>query len=292
MKKILPPIFLFVFYFHAFGYGSNIDSLQMENNSHPGDSRSCQALAGAYIEEKDYLSAINILRSDLDRDSANAQTLYLLGYVLDQTDFLPTAMAYYHKSLQCDSTYWRPYHSLAYLYDIFAQYDSMYYYLQHAIRYAPVPDSIYYDMGYCFDMQGQADSAMLYYYKAAAFDSLDSQAYMNLGAIWGEKGHPDSAKAYTQKSLRLNPNEAEACYNYGGILAGENSFEQAIDYYQKALVLDTSMVAAKAQLGLLYETLGDSAMAHIYYSEFVNSAPPIYSADIEKIQAKLKDYDK
>lgn len=292
MKKILPPILVFVFFVRAFGFMAPVDSLKDEVKDQPTGAKPSLALVNTYIKEKNYLSAIKLLRECQSHDSTNARVLYLLGYVLDQTDCIPPAVAYYHESIQYDSTYWEPYRSLAYLFDIFVQYDSVYYYLQRAIIYAPVPESLYYDMGYCFDMKDQTDSAMSYYYKAMAFDSLDSKAFMNLGAIWGEKGYTDSARTYTQKSLKLNPNEAEACYNYGGILASGNSFEEAIDYYQKALVLDTSMVAAKAQLGLLYETLGDSAMARIFFADFVNSAPAIYSADIEKIQAKLKNYDK
>ena len=292
MKNILPPIFALVFFVEAFGNMSPIDSPQVEVKDQPTVAKPSLTMATTYIKEKDYLSAIKLLREYQAYDSTNARVLYLLGYVLDQTDVIPPAMAYYHESIQYDSTYWEPYRGLAYLFDVFVRYDSMYYYLQRAIKYAPVPESLYYDMGYCFDMKDQIDSAISYYYKAVAFDSLDSKAFMNLGAILGEKGYSDSARIYTQKSLKLNPYEAEACYNYGGILASGNCLEEAIDYYQEALVLDTSMVAAKAQLGLLYEMLGDSAMARIYFADFVNSAPALYSADIEKIQAKLKEYDK
>jgi tetratricopeptide (TPR) repeat protein len=81
-----------------------------------------------------------------------------------------------------------------------------------------------------------------------------------------------------------------ACYNYAAILGAEGNYQSAVDYYQKAMALDTTMIEVKLRLGELYEALGDSTMARIYFQEFVDSAPLIYTDDINRTKAKLEKY--
>jgi tetratricopeptide (TPR) repeat protein len=74
-------------------------------------------------------------------------------------------------------------------------------------------------------------------------------------------------------------------------MAARNENEAAIDQFQRALALDPNLVAARKRLGDLYESLGDSEMAAIYYREFLDNAPIIYLDDIDSVKAKLdRDY--
>jgi tetratricopeptide (TPR) repeat protein len=239
--------------------------------------------------DENYDSAIVLLNNYLPLDSLDTDLWYLLGFAYDRKDNLALASKYYHKSISLDSTNWAPYRDMAYLFDIFAEYDSMNIYMRHAVDYTLEPESLYYDFGYSFDMLDQKDSALVYYHKALESDSLDSDALLNIGAIWGSV-NVDSSMIYTRRSLDINSNAPQGCYNYGILLASKDRPAEAVDYFQKTLALDTTMVAAKLQLGQTYEVLGDSDMARLYFQEFVDTAPQIYLDDINRIKAKLQNY--
>jgi len=251
--------------------------------------RSILTSAGELIKIEEYDSAVVLLESIQAEGDSTAQTLYLLGLAHDMNDNIPKALEYYCRAVKADSLYWPPYKGLGYLFDIFARYDSMNWYLGRVLRLSPFPESIYYDYGYSFDMLGNDDSALYYYHRALDFDSLDSQALLNIGAIWGKLENLDSAAYYTRRSVELEPGEAIACYNLAEILSEERKPEEAIDMFQKALAIDPGIIAAKKRLGELYEIMGDSAMSRIYFQEFIATAPIIYSQDIEAVKTKLKE---
>lgn len=238
-------------------------------------------------QEQKYDSAIVLLEDYLPTDSLNSDAWYLLGFAYDKIDNLALAALYYHQAIALDSLNWGPWRDMAYLFDIFAQYDSMNIYLKQAVDFADAPESLYYDFGYSFDMRNMTDSALVYYHKALIANSNDSDALLNIGAIWGGI-NIDSSYVYTRRSLEISPSEPQACYNYAVILSTLNRAPEAVDYYQKTLALDPSIVAAKMQLGLLYESLGDTAMALLYYREFVNTAPVAYLDDINQAKTKLE----
>jgi tetratricopeptide (TPR) repeat protein len=244
----------------------------------------------ALIDRTQYDSAMTSVDSYINYFGEDGEVCYLKGFIYDKQENLQLASEYYHKSIALDSTYWGPWRDMAYIYDIYAQYDSMNAYMRKALETSDNPGSIYYDYGYSFDVLSQFDSALVYYYKALNVDSLDDMAYLNIGAIWGTRDSLDSARVYTEKAIALNPNIPRACYNYAAILSADGEIPKAIDYYQKALALDTNYVEVKLRLGELYEQLGDSTMAKLYFQEFVNSAPMIYNDDINRVKSKLENY--
>lgn len=258
--------------------GDSVDSLSIINQ------------ARFLLDNHDYDSAAVILRGNLATDSLDAEAWYLLGFAMDKKENLPSAMEYYRRSIALDPLFSRPCRDLAFLFDVFAQHDSMNLYLRRATDLDLHPESLYFDFAYSFDMLGQLDSALAYYHSAIEFDSLDNEAFLNIGAIWGQMENLDSARTYTLRSLQLDSSFAQTCYNYAALLALENHPQEAIDYYQKSLALDPTLVAAKLRLGDLYETLGDSSLARIYFQEFVETAPMIYLDDIEKTKIRLKAY--
>lgn len=261
---------------------------RIENN--PGDFDSTWRLAQIFIDQENYIAAESVISNYLAVDSTNARALYLFGRIMDLTDNIPEAVNYYLMSIRQDSTFWMPYRDLAFLYDIFCDYEKTFEYLTRAAELAPVPESLYFDLGYSLDMLEMPDSALHYYGMALEFDPHDYQSSLNAGAIWGNRGEIDSARIYTERSLRINPDFPEACFNFAEIMSIEGDTSRAITYFLKALARDQGMFAAKKRLGDLFEARGDSAMARIYFQEFLDSAPIIYADDITKVQEKLERY--
>lgn len=269
---------------------NEIADLERRIEKEPGDFESTWRLAQIFIDQENYSSAERIILDYLAVDSTDARALYLFGRVMDLTDNIAEAIDFYNLSINHDSTFWMPYRDLAFLYNIFCDYEKTYQYLSRALELAPVPESLYFDLGYSLDMLEMPDSALHYYGLALEFDPEDYQASLNIGAIWGNRGQIDSARIYTERSLNINPEFAEACFNYAEIMSIDGDTLSAITYFLKALARDQAMFGAKKRLGDLFEARGDSAMAMIYFREFLESAPMIYADDITEVQEKLGRY--
>ncbi|UCE66288.1 MAG: tetratricopeptide repeat protein [Candidatus Zixiibacteriota bacterium] len=275
----------------AFGQtDDNIPRLNRAVSENPDDFDSVRQLIEIYIEQRNYTSADSILNEYMKYEKQNAHAVYLKARLLDLTENIDEAMIEYHQAIDLDSTLWEAYRDLAYLYDIFSKYETMNNLLNKAVKFTPVSESLYYDYGYSFDMLGRLDSAEYYYQKAIDFDSLDHQACLNLGAIMGLGGNLDSAKFLLEKAVMINPDSPEAFYNLGEIDISLGLFHNAAGSFQQALALDSGLFAAKKRLGDIFEVMGDSGMARLYYEDFLNSAPIIYMDDINEVRQKLEKY--
>lgn len=275
----------------AYSQHDDITRLSQAVSEDSLDFDAVRQLVEIYIEQRNYASADNILSEYLAKSAKqNAYATYLQGRLLDLKENVNGAIDKYLRAIEMDSTLWQAYRDIAYLYDIFSEYETMNSMLQKSIDFAPIPESLYYDYAYSFDMMGQLDSAEYYYHKAIDFDSLDYQAYLNLGAIMGLSGNLDSAKFLLEKSVMINPGSPEAFYNLGEVSISLGLFDDAAGSFQHALALDSGLFAAKKRLGDVYEIMGDSGMARLYYEDFLDSAPIIYMDDINEVRLKLDNY--
>ena len=73
-------------------------------------------------------------------------------------------------------------------------------------------------------------------------------------------------------------------------MADSGNTNGAIENFMKVLALDPRYSPAKLKLGDLYESLGDTGMAKIYYEDFVQTASLLYSDDVTKVKDKLSKY--
>ena len=289
--KLIISLFISLCLFNvAHPDSDRIASLTRATGENPSDFESVADLVEIFIAQRNFTDADYVLSGYLNNHEINARAAYLKARIYDQTENISEAMQFYQKAIELDSTMWRAYRDLAYLYDIFSDNESMNALFKKAIQFAPTPESIYYDCGYTFDMTGQLDSARYYYQKAIDFDSLDYQAILNLGAIMGLSGNLDSAATLLQKAVDINPESPESFYNLGEINLSLGYFDKAAGNFQQALALDPGIFAAKKRLGDLYEIMGDSGMAKIYYEDFLDSAPPLYVDDINSVREKLNNY--
>lgn len=274
----------------AFGQENNLAAAARNVSENPGDFVTAVNTVEMFVEQQDYDAADSVIDEYMNTYGENAEAVYLQARLLDLTDHIEQAMAKYHQAIAMDSTLWQASRDLAYLNDIFSNYDEMNRLFGRAVNFAPVPGSLYYDYGYTFDMLGELDSAQFYYERALAFDSLDNQAYLNLSAIMGLAGNLDSAKVLCQKAIDINPDSPEAFYNLGEINLSLGLLDDAAAAFKQALALESGLFAAEKKLGEIYEVMGDSGMARIYFEEFIHNAPAVYVDDIMEVKEKLSHY--
>jgi tetratricopeptide (TPR) repeat protein len=268
----------------------NLAALTRAAAENPTDFASAANLLETYVEQGNYDAADSVVRGYTILKGENAEALYLQARLLDLTEHIEQAMVKYRQAIVLDSTLWQACRDLAYLNDIFSNYENMKRLFGQAIMYAPVPGSLYYDYGYTFDMLGELDSAQYYYNRALAFDSLDHQACLNLSAIMGISGNLDSARYLCRKAIDINPDTPEGFYNLGEINLSLGLLDDAVASFKQALALESELFAAQKKLGEIYEIMGDSGMARIYFEEFIRTAPAIYIDDIIEIEQKLTHY--
>ena len=269
---------------------NDIESLEKFVTENPDNFEAVSELANLYIDQENYQPAVGILKNYIDHDSSNVDALYLYGKALDCSDKVLEAMDYYMMTIEKDSSYWRAYRDLGFIYDIFADYESMNRFILLALERSPHPESLYYETGYTYDMLEQADSALAYYRLAVEFDSTDSYALMNLGAVWGNFGQVDSARYFAEKAVRINPESPGASFNYAEIMTMGGDTLEAISYFSRALALESNLFVANKRLGEIFEARADSAMARLYFEEFLKSAPMIYAEEINEVKDKLSRY--
>jgi tetratricopeptide (TPR) repeat protein len=288
--KLFITLIIILCIFNLADSDDNIPRLNRAVSENPDDFDSARQLVEIYIQQRNFTSADSVLQNYMNYGEENGYAVYLEARILDLTENIEKAMSKYWEAIDLDSTLWPAYRDLAFLYDIFSGYETMNRLLKKALIFAPVPESLYYDYGYTFDMMGRLDSAQHYYQMAIDFDSLDYQAYLNLGAIMGLSGNLDSAKFLLEKAVTINPDSPEAFYNLGEVNVSLGLFDDAAGSFQHALALDSGLFAAQKRLGDIFEIMGDSGMARLYYEDFLNSVPVIYVDDINEVREKLTNY--
>jgi len=224
-------------------------------------------------------------------DTCNARLHYLWGKVHDLQDNIPGAMEKYSRAVQCDSTMSDAWRQLGYLYEVFSNYEQMLICFQKALPSAEDQSGLYYDIGVAYDYLDSLPQAIECYYQSLNTGDSIPEAYLNLGVDWELLGYPDSAAHYFEKAIAAGFDNPELYYNMGVMMFESGAFSEALDNFMRTLALNPYYSPAKLQLGRIYEIMGDSGMARVYYEEFIKTAPFLYSDDIKAVKAKLEKYD-
>lgn len=97
-------------------------------------------------------------------------------------------------------------------------------------------------------------------------DSID--IYLNLGALLCEAGRSnEAAQLYEDALLRCSPS-APLLFNQAIALQDEGRLAEAVKSYERCLKLDSSLVDAHYNLGMLAELLGDPQRALRHFSAY------------------------
>jgi len=131
------------------------------------------------IEEKEYSEAMRLINKTLDDEPDLPQGLFLMGYILYETERLGLAQTVMKRALELD-----PKHS--------------------------EPWNLY---GRCFQEGHDLKKAEEAYTKAIAIDPRNGKAYANMGLIYLTRANPRRALQYLNKAIQIEPENPEALYN-------------------------------------------------------------------------------
>lgn len=273
---------------------AELEAIAIQN---PNDLVSRLKLVEIFIEQKNYAEAERYLKQARDIDSTSAELLFLWGKFYDSQDNIPAALQKYLSAVSCDSTLSQAWRKLGYLYEITCNYEAMLDCFKKALVTTDDSSGVYYDLGVTYDYLDSIGLALENYYKALRTGADFPEVYFNIGVDWGLADYSDSAYYYFSEVLnmldttRADFQISKLYYNIGILMMESGAYEQAMDNFMKTLSYEPDFSPAKLQLGYLYEIMGDTGLAKVYFHEFVQTAPIIYLDDINKIKEKLSNYN-
>jgi len=279
--------------FGDFEEPSTIADLESRLRRDPADWQTSLNLAEIFLEQGNFGEVLNNLQraqgliDSLTPDSCQARLHFLWARFYDQQDNIPAALDSYTKTIECDSNYSEAWRQLAYLYEIFGNYERMLQCLQNSLRASGNPAVLLYDIGVTYDYLDSIPQAIASYNASLATGDLILEALLNLGVDWGLCGQTDSALYYFGRAREAGLESPELYYNLGIMTLESGNYEQAMNELMKSLTIDPQYSPSILQLARIYELTGDSGMARIYYEEFVKTAPIIYLDDIKAAREKL-----
>jgi tetratricopeptide (TPR) repeat protein len=277
---------------------SYIANLEQKAKSNPRDWQSRFELAEIFIDQGNFANALIYLQQadavlfNSESGSETARLNFIWGLYYDHQDDIPQAIEKYNASVKADPAYARAWRNLGYIYEVFSNGEKMLECFNHALAHSHDSVGIYYDIGVAYDYLEDLEQAISSYRKVLSFTDTIPEAFLNLGVDLGLTGYPDSALYYFGKAKAAGLAGPELYYNLGVMTFEAGSVEMALENFLQVLAFDPSYAPAKLMLGDVYEAIGDSGMARVYYEEFINSASFLYRDDIEAVKEKLKSYNK
>ena len=166
---------------------------------------------------------VELLKKALSIKSNYPDTLYNLGYILQEQGDLEAAIASYRKALSIKPNY---------------------------------PDALY-NLGIALKRKGDLEAAIASYRKALAIKPNYPEALNNLGSVLNRQGDLEGAIASYRKALTIKPNYPEALSNLGNVLQNQGNLEAAITFYKKALSINSYYPNARLNLSYILLLSGD-----------------------------------
>jgi tetratricopeptide (TPR) repeat protein len=143
------------------------------------------------------------------------------------------------------------------LYLIIRQYKKSLDYLNKALKMAPFEPKIYFLKGLVFWETKDTVKALSNWQTSIEQDPEYADGYCRLATYYMEKKQYQVAEQFLRSGLRLRPEDAFLNYDMGVFLTQRNFSDSAINFYEKALSLESGLVPAKINLGVLLYRKGE-----------------------------------
>jgi hypothetical protein len=112
-------------------------------------------------------------------------------------------------------------------------------------------------------------------------------AHYNLGHAHAIAGRPAGAQAEWKASIEIDPAYTPALYELGAAAGRNGDYAEALRYFETAIAADPSHARARINLAMVLENLGNWQGAAQHYREFIRTASPAFSKEIEFARARL-----
>lgn len=256
--------------------------------------------AGQKMNEKDFASAIPLLRKSFKLDPFNAVTAYTLAVALEEIGEIHVALKYHAKAceldrfvmeyrLQCGSALLKA-GQLDRAQNVFSEaidrrlHERFNWTFDRDPR-AQSPDPeltrAYIGLGLSFEKQKQWEQAKDAYIKATEEDPEHPYAYWYLGGAYHGLGQPEEAAEALEDAVRNQPDRAEIHYELGNEYLALHEPDLAETCFRDALRLKPDNAEAQLTLAYAFDEQGKIHEAIVLYEHLVEYHPdciPAYTA--------------
>jgi serine/threonine-protein kinase len=185
-----------------------------------------------------------------------------------------TAVIWYKKAIEIDSTYANAYAGLSMALVALGEYGEAIRWLEDAMILFPESYAWYVNMASVYSRQGQYDVARKWVEKSLDFaDNPASLAnsYIFIGALHRYQGENDEGQRWYEKALELDPEHWMLYGNIGNIQYEQGHYEEAIQWYERGAALNWG--GANAQFAVSYMMLDRYAEAIQVFSRLLEMKP-------------------
>jgi protein O-GlcNAc transferase len=240
-----------------------------------------------HYQKGDLQQAASLCRAILKERPNDAELLHFLGIVYTQMQQYDSAIEYFKKALQFNTTNAEGYLALAIVIEHQGRPDEALQYYEKAVSLNPHNDEVYIRLGDFLKEKGMIDKAINTYKHAVQINPNDANLLNKLGNSLQRAGRTDEAIPFYQKALHLNPDLVEGYNNLGAAFVEKGLFEEAATYYQKAIERGPYFTVPYTNLGHVLRKQGKKDAAIAAFEKAIELDPHNCEARLAKCISQL-----
>ena len=205
-----------------------------------------------YHNEGQFQRARLLYQAILDRDSANAEALHLMGVLAHQTGDHYQARLLIEKAIRINSA--NPFYhgNLGVVYHALADPNQSILCYRKALELKPDYVEAYSNLANIYRRQGRLGQAAVLYQRTLCLRPQDARVLNSLGHVYRELGEVGNEIACYRKALQVDPDYAQTYLNLGNTLQYQGELDRAIVCYRKALERKADFPEACNNMGSVF----------------------------------------
>lgn len=201
-------------------------------------SAEAKLLANAFIYEKQYENAINVL-GNMSKDTEEVETQYLIGFVEYKVQNYDKAKKAFSKALSINNKHSQALETMAHLHFECENYNEAYLYYKKlfevkAVEYVESDTQLCKRFAICCYHKGSYDKAIEYINKVLKLSRVDYENYYYMGLALMKKDDLHGAVENLLTATELKTNFVEGYLELGKIFTMIGSYNEAVAIFEKA----------------------------------------------------------
>jgi len=210
-----------------------------------------------HFQNRDFDSAIDLIRDAVERDPDNPVYRANLGNVLKDAGRLTDAIAAYRRALELHPGYAEVHNNLGYVLQLSGMIDEAIDHYRKAIALRPENYRAHYNLGNALFLSGKSEEAVAAFREAARLNPEFAGTWDHLGTALQRLGRATEAEACFRRRIQIEPDSPDALHALALELEQQGRIDEAFDCYQRALALRPEFLPAMASALWLAERMCD-----------------------------------
>jgi tetratricopeptide (TPR) repeat protein len=177
--------------------------------------------------EKDFTTAIDFYQKILDADSSDYDAKLALARLLMLTADYPEAVSLFQEIYSNDSTDVEAMNGLGECYALMGNDNQSIYYYELALSFLPGDIRQHFYLAKVYGNKGMMDQAIKLYREIIRIDDTYSEAWAGIGKMYFWQGKPKSSVVFYEKALELDPENEEIINDFQDV---QNEMNYALTF--------------------------------------------------------------